>query len=80
MDIAQGPDLPEPTMSPMSKFQPQPIGQQFSQQSMPNRDVELILSKLDTIISTLKNLEMRVTKIEAIAAGTTQEQDKGYRW
>ncbi len=47
---------------------------------MPNRDVELILSKLDTIISTLKNLEMRVTKIEAIAAGTTQEQDKGYRW
>ena len=43
-----------------------------------NRDAELILSKLDTIISLIKNLDFRVSRLEKVAG--VEEKHEKYRW
>lgn len=77
-------DFGESSVSPLRTYQPQSYPmqqpqQQFGQQPLSSRDVELILSKLDAIRSAITNIEIRIANLERIA-GVEQKNDKGYRW
>jgi|SRR3989344_4314046 len=54
------------------------FGNTMASDPRENRDAELILSKLDTIISLIKNLDFRVSRLEKVA-GVEEKHDK-YRW
>lgn len=83
------PDLPEedfsePEASPLHGYRPQthsriqPSGAMHSG-TLQARDVELILSKLDTIRSILTNLDIRISNLELVA-GTNEKEKKRYQW
>ncbi|MBI4153348.1 hypothetical protein HY497_02395 [Candidatus Woesearchaeota archaeon] len=67
-------DFPEPEVSPLHGYRPQtrlqPV-QPGAMQPQPGtfqaRDIELILSKLDTIRSILTNLDIRISNLETVA-------------
>ncbi|HLD33766.1 MAG TPA: hypothetical protein VJB66_03495 [Candidatus Nanoarchaeia archaeon] len=75
-----------PSISPMRTFQQPSLQerqerqerQSFSSSQSNSRDMELVLSKLDTISSLLKNLDLRIGRLEK-AAGIEEKHDK-YRW
>lgn len=76
-----GPEDMGPTLSPFRnpQFMQQPQFQQPAQQMQQpaSRDVELILSRLDTIRSLLTNLDLRIARLER-AAGVDEKENK--RW
>ncbi|HLC74690.1 MAG TPA: hypothetical protein VJH88_02430 [Candidatus Nanoarchaeia archaeon] len=72
-----------PAVSPFRNVQPNYPGQ-YGQQQMPppaqqgaSRDIELVLSKLDTIRSLLTNLDLRIARLEKVAG--VDEKEK-YKW
>ena len=82
-------DDEEPGISPLRSYpppRPMPSRPQPQQQgpvgsmSMGNRDVDLILSKLDSIRSILTTLDMRISNLERNAGVEEKKQTKGYRW
>ena len=76
------PDEMGPTLSPFRNPQ---FNNQFSQQqpqqqqqpSLASRDIELILSRLDTIRSLLTNLDLRIARLEKVAG---VEEKETRRW
>lgn len=62
---------------------PQPFQQQFQapppqQDSMVEKDFELISSKLDALRATLDSINQRLTNIESIARGEEEHHKKKY--
>ena len=66
------PDEVGPSFSPFRNAQP--LGQPTA--GPQSRDIELILSRLDTIRSLLTNLDLRIARLEKVAG--VEEKDK--RW
>ncbi|MBU1111164.1 MAG: hypothetical protein ABIG93_02085 [archaeon] len=82
----------EPEMSGMPKNEPRtsPFDQPKPEQpqtprgnvqdySLPNRELELISSKLDTIKAILRSLDQRTANLEKVA-GVEQEKEKNRLW
>lgn len=74
----------EPGLSPLRSHQQfaRPMPHLQPPQPGPNsRDIDLIISKLDSIRSILTTLDMRISNLERIARiDEKQQQSKGYRW
>lgn len=74
-------DFSESEASPLHGYRPQPMSR-IQPSAMPQlqaRDVELILSKLDTIRSVLTNLDIRLSNLEMVA-GINEKEKKKYQW
>jgi hypothetical protein len=81
-------DDEEPGISPLRSYpppRPMPPRSQSQQPGMgsinpSSRDVDLILSKLDSIRSILTTLDMRISNLERSVGIEEKQQTKGYRW
>lgn len=73
------PEAEEPGVSPLHNYQPGALRQRIGSPQLQARDVELILSKLDTIRSILTNLDIRISNLEQ-AAGVNEKEKKRYQW
>ncbi|PIN76837.1 hypothetical protein COV17_00745 [Candidatus Woesearchaeota archaeon CG10_big_fil_rev_8_21_14_0_10_36_11] len=67
-------DMPPQTEPREVAFTPRPPFQQAAFTSSPNRDLELLSSKLDTIKALLTSLDQRVANVERSMGGTKKEQ------
>ena len=79
-------DFSESEASPLHGYRPQTLSRIQPAQSgamqsgaLQARDVELILSKLDTIRSILTNLDIRISNLEMVA-GINEKEKKRYQW
>lgn len=68
----------QPKTEPVTPQPTQPTGDVQSYQ-LPNRDLELINSKLDTIKAILMSLDQRTANLEKVA-GVEQEREKKRLW
>lgn len=72
---------PPPRPMPMSRPQPhQAAPSPMGSMNPGSRDVDLILSKLDSIRSILTTLDMRISNLERSAGVEEKQQTKGYKW
>jgi len=88
-ELSKEPEMPgmpktEPSASPFDQPKPEPAQQQaptgnVQDYSLPNRELELINSKLDTIKAILRSLDQRTANLEKVA-GVEQEKEKNRLW
>ena len=71
MEVPSMPPMTQPLQMPNPPMMGSPV-EPMAQNAGANRDIELILSRLDTIKVQLENLNTRMAHLERIAEGTQQ--------